>query len=351
MPGFGATGFSVNGKYILASAKDKQVHILEVTTGKTIKSIQTNFDLITGVAMTADETIFITGSFGKLVPGKLFANPTYISKISLATGKEDKITGILGVVTQLQVSPDSSRLYGVGNDCSLRVWDAKTGMKLHAWENLVRVPRKFDQSSDGKLGLMALDTGPILLHLENFREGLKIPETLGHGASVCLIGDGSRGATVTKDITLKISDLKTGNVFKTIELAERDSSNKYGVAGGSPDGKHIYITGKFGPDDLYNVMEIDNGKFVARYQLAGPRGPQVASARQPDCAALDERAASCRVAPLAKAVVRWLPTCMGFTAPPKMAAAPCIPVIFRCARCRPSQGWSTPPPTPRTLRS
>jgi WD40 repeat protein len=280
MPYFGVTAFSPNGKYVLTSTRDKQVKIYDTAVGKLVKTITTNFDQVTGLAMSSDDYIYIGGGIGRLVPGGFNQSPTYIAKYHLSTSKEDRILGLVGAFKGLKLSPDGTRLYGIGIDFSLRVWDVKTRAQLHAWEKLFRVPKSLEISPDGKTGLMVMDSGPVVLNLENFRDVLKLPEGTHE---MCMIGDGSKAAMISKNITLKIWDLKTGNVYRSVDLVDRDSPKSFGVERSSKDGKLLYITGQLGGEDFYHIYDIDAGKFVYRYQLPGERNQRFTA---PDGAAV-----------------------------------------------------------------
>jgi hypothetical protein len=77
--------------------------------------------------------------------------------------------------------------------------------------------------------------------------------------------------------------LKTGNVYRSVDLVDRDSPKSFGVERSSKDGKLLYITGQLGGEDFYHIYDIDAGKFVYRYQLPGERNQRFTA---PDGAAV-----------------------------------------------------------------
>jgi WD40 repeat protein len=163
----------------------------------------------------------------------------------------------------------------VGVDFSVRAWDTNTGKIVNAWENLFRFPDYVELSRDGKSGVLVIETGPIVLNLETFRDGLELPQGI---RNVRFLGDDNRRvATASKGKELQIWDLKTGNAVKTFAMVDRDSDKSIAVAKCSPDGKLIYVGGSHVAPDLYHVMEADTGKVVFRYRMDKRDGAPIMS--------------------------------------------------------------------------
>lgn len=273
--GFGGVSFSQDERFLVAASNDNKVHVFQTKDGKLVRTLPTQFDEVTGVASSPDGShVFVSGGVGKVAPAQLPNNPTYIAKIHVASGKEERFPGVVGAFHSLKVSPDGSRLYGVGADYSLRAWDAHSGNLAHSWENLFRVPYGMELSRDGKIGVMVIETGPVVLNLENGRDTLKLPE----GArSLRILGETSRAAATNDHKTLKIWDLKTGAVVKSFDLVDRDSAKGFGIIRSSADGKWISISGSHVGRDLYHVIDATNGKLVFRYRIDAYDGEQFAS--------------------------------------------------------------------------
>jgi DNA-binding beta-propeller fold protein YncE len=272
------SAFSANGQYILASTinnKIRQFCVLEAATGKQLKTVTVSIEVLMSAAISNDGgTIYVHGAPRTAFFREPRINTTPVTKIDVATGTQEPFVATSTFFTNLRLSPDGSRLYGTCTDFALVVWDAKTGQTLHAWKNLFEAPYDIELAPNGKSGVMVMKDGPIALNLENFREGVKLPDGAN---SMRLIGDGTRAATVHKDITLKIWDLKTGNLIKSVELADRDSAKKFEVAMVSPDGKYLYISGNHDGNDLLHLLDIETGKIVLRYQFTNPREDITAS--------------------------------------------------------------------------
>jgi uncharacterized protein (TIGR03067 family) len=273
--GFGGASFSDDDRFVVTASRDNKVHVMSTASGKTVKTFPTQFDEVSGIALSPNGSIvYATGAFGKFVPGRFTLNPTYIAKIDVASGKETRFTGIDGAFSDLKISPDGTRLYGIGIDYSFRVWDTQTGKLLHSWEKLFRVPYGFELARDGKMGLLVMSNGPIVLNLQNFRDGLKLTE----GANgMVLLGNTGRAAASHNNRTLKIWDLKSGNLYKSTDLVDRDSDKSFGVIKSSADGKLVYIAGSFVTPDLYHVVDVETGKIVFRYASPPQSGGYVVS--------------------------------------------------------------------------
>jgi WD40 repeat protein len=112
----------LSNQQIATAGQDKNIKIIDVATGKVVKTLSGHTNLVNNLAIAPAQDLLASGSYDSTI------NLWHISKGKLwrsLTGHTDKILG-------LATSPDGKLLASVSRDKTIRIWDVETGKTLVA---------------------------------------------------------------------------------------------------------------------------------------------------------------------------------------------------------------------------
>lgn len=184
----------LSDRQIITAGQDKNIKIIDIATGKVVKTLSGHTNLINNLAIAPASDLLVSGSYDNTVnlwqisTGKLLRSQT---------GHTDKIWG-------LAISPDGKQVVSASRDKTVRVWDVKTG------ENL---------------------------------------KTLQHPAGVtCVLitPDGKRVISGSTDNLIRVWDLTSAK--KLFELSEH--KDMIGAIAITSDGKYLFSGGKDGQNSI-----------------------------------------------------------------------------------------------------
>jgi WD40 repeat protein/uncharacterized caspase-like protein len=236
---------SADGSRALSGSEDKTVRLWEVATGRLIRTIYAHLDAysVASVAFSPDGRRLLSSSSGEgtaklwdAESGRL-VRMLWHAKGSLRSG-----------VHSAAFSPDGTRLATAGRgDKLVNVWDAETGQLLQAFGERSTEPVKIAFSPDGSSLLVGDDTslriwdatkGTVLHTLGT--EGLK--QTL---AFVAFSPDGAHALTNGQERGLDFWSVETGGLVRTFK------PKRGAPLAISPDGKRLLST-LWGDLDLWD---------------------------------------------------------------------------------------------------
>jgi len=110
----------LSNQQIATAGQDKNIKIIDVATGKVVKTLSGHTNLVNNLAIAPAQDLLASGSYDSTI------NLWYISKGKLwrsLTGHTDKILG-------LAISTDGKLVASVSRDKTIRLWDVQTGKTL-----------------------------------------------------------------------------------------------------------------------------------------------------------------------------------------------------------------------------
>ncbi|TYQ26300.1 protein kinase [Pseudanabaena sp. UWO311] len=185
----------LSNRQIITAGQDKNIKIIDIATGKVVKTLSGHTNLINNLAIAPASDLLVSGSYDNTVnlwqisTGKLLRS---------LTGHTDKIWG-------LAISPDGKQVISASRDKTVRIWDVKTG------------------------------------------ESLKILEHPSGVTCVLVTPDGKRVISGNSDNLIRVWDLASGK--KLFELSEHKDA--IGAIAITNDGKYLFSGGKDSQNSIH----------------------------------------------------------------------------------------------------
>lgn len=223
------------------------------------KSIPAHNGNIASIALSPDETFFVTGSWDKTTKIWSFPEGNLIKTLPAHSA----------YVMAVAINPGSSLIATGGSDSIICLWDYPTGEKLFEWNSHVTVTNGI-QFAPSSTKLFSQSRGGEIMVIDFFNETIyrEIIHTWLIEQAI-LTFDERQLITASRDKTVKVSDFATLEVLEIlthhrdeVKCIALSKSEKY-LASGSVDGIiHIYNTANW---DLLSTIELNKKGFVSKY--------------------------------------------------------------------------------------
>ena len=196
-----AAMFVGDAQVALASAKDKTIKLVDLNSGKDVKSIATLPEAAAALALSKDNQQIAAG-FGK-----------QIKVWNIADGKEVQTLNHPAAVTTLSFSPDRTRLITGTTDNLARVWDLTTGKELQAFSHGAAVTGvAFHPTKPANVISTSADKTAAVHTLTIQRTIVVSPTAIN---SIALTPNGQSILTGCEDKSVKMWNLANGNAERT----------------------------------------------------------------------------------------------------------------------------------------
>lgn len=272
--------FTPDCKTLISGGEDKTIRFWDTSTGKEVRRITDHPGPVTGLALSADGKMLATqGStrHERNLPGggrgTLWLTDNKVHLWDAASGKKLRQLEALGpaskqpriygshpnAIHHLCFAPDGKTLVTVGQDRTIRIWDAGEGKELRRWVMPWVTSLAFTR--DGK----TLATGGIdcTIRLWDWKTGRELREQPGHRGGVqflALSPDGRRIATSSMDRTVRIWDAGSGR--ELLRLGGREG--EMAPVAFSADGRTLTTVGREmtagGADKKGRIWDVATGK-------------------------------------------------------------------------------------------
>jgi WD40 repeat protein len=281
---------TADGKYLATAGYEGAAKVWDLASRKLLVTITEHGGPLVSASISSDGSLLATGGYDniakiwklQLSPGK----PTYELQHTLSGHTAgppivDKGDGIIAIF-----SPDGTKLATGGEDGMAKVWDVSTGrelLSLQAHPDRLGV-HFLAFSPDGRLlatgSASASDDRNALVKIWDAESGEEISTLSEAGqtggmSALAFSPDGERLATGSDLGSLKIRDVKTGEVLK--DLLSR--SLLITSVGLSPDGK--FLVSSQG-DGTAKVWDASSGQILQVYTKPGKPGSFFNAAFTPD---------------------------------------------------------------------
>ena len=193
-------------------------------------------------------------AFLEMIPEKYRNFEWYFSRRQFL-GSYITCYGHTSIVWSVAFSPDGTRIAsGSGRqDCTIKIWDAKTGIELKTLGGHDDGVESVAFSSDGSQIVSGSHNGT--LKVWDVDSGSELKALTGHSGGVTSVAfspDGTQVVSGSDDKTLKLWDAQTGNNLKTLTgHTQRATSVAF-----SPDGNQI-VSGSF--DKTIKLWDVQTG--------------------------------------------------------------------------------------------
>ena len=223
------------------------------------KSIPAHNGNIVSIALSPNETFFVTGSWDKTAKTWSFPEGNLLKTLE----------GHTAYVMAVAINPGNSLIATGGSDSIICLWDYPTGEKLFEWDSHVTVANGIQFTPSGTK-LFSQSRGGEIMVIDFFNE--TIYREIIHKwliEQAILTFDERLLITASRDKTIKVSDFGTLEILETltqhrdeVKCIALNKSEKY-LASGSADGIiHIYDTTNW---NLHTTIELNKKGFVSKY--------------------------------------------------------------------------------------
>jgi WD40 repeat protein len=261
--------FSPDDKTLISAGGDGAIRFWEVATGREMRKIDAHTDGVCRIAMSRDGSRLASVRWTKLVQG---AQTSWFpeNKIRLwdvASGKE--LLQIVVPSTEneqghpfgpsiFEFTPDGKALVTAGVDRILRVWDISTGKELRRFEDHKGSITAMAIDPTGK-NLAIVDAGQTI-RVRDLASGQDLVPTGGHRNGIWRVAVSSSGQTITtaaSDRTIHQWDAITGRELKHWEAPEGPMR----ILNYSSDGRTLFSAGG---DKTVRFWDSKTGKELTR---------------------------------------------------------------------------------------
>lgn len=241
---------SQDGKLLASSIGNRLLEIKNTATGSLLTRLESHSTSFFSVAFSRDGRWLASGT-----------NDRSIRLWQIATGRElPKLSGHTGWVKAVTFSPDSRLLASASNSGEVKLWDVNTGKEVYSvpYPNERLDTIAFD--NDGKF--LATAGTQQTIHLLNLstKETRTLSGHQGEITSLALIANTSLIASGSTDKTIKLWDVRSGQVVKTFanlsDQVNTIAANWTGkvVAVGTADGKVTLLDIASGEEHLVGKL-------------------------------------------------------------------------------------------------
>jgi WD40 repeat protein len=239
-----AVGFTPDGKRIVSVCRDRSARVWDADSGKELKSFTAAADPLYGMSISPDGKRFVASGDKALY-------------VWLLDG-DDKPTVLKGhtgnYIGSVAWSRDGSRLASVGEDMTVRLWDAVAGKEMLTLRGHEKVIYSVVFSTDGRRLLSAGQDGTARVWDAITGEQIAVLRAhVGAVYGVAFTPDGGLIATAgIDDKTIKLWD---GRTYEEVTTLHGHSQGVRGLVF-SPDGKILASAGEDHVVKLWNMGHV-----------------------------------------------------------------------------------------------
>ncbi|MDM8536286.1 hypothetical protein QUF70_05995 [Desulfobacterales bacterium HSG17] len=202
--------FSPDGKQIASASLDKTAKLWQVSDGKPIQTFTGHTRAVHGIAFSPDNKHISTASFDGRIG---------LFEIGREQGQFHEAHE--GRVNSVEFDKKGEKLVSAGDDGAIRLWD------IREWPP--KLLRDFSKSADQVTWAAISPDGSrvagvgrdYIVHIFNTNDGRETQRFVGHENMVFRVAfspDGGQVATVSSDATVRFWDLETGEALFTLRL-------------------------------------------------------------------------------------------------------------------------------------
>lgn len=187
---------------IITAGLDKNIRIIDTTSGKVLKLIKGHTNLISGLAIAPDQDLLVSGSYDNRV------NLWQISTGKLRRSIKEHTDKILAVA----ISPNGEQIASASRDRTIKIWDIKTGKALATLKGHLGEVNSIVFTPDGKRIISA--GGDRLIRIWDLATSKQLYTLIGHDdevKAIAITSDGNYLFSGSKDIpnSIRLWNLQT----------------------------------------------------------------------------------------------------------------------------------------------
>lgn len=250
-----AAFISQDGKTIISESGDDTLKVWDIASGEEIRTIPGSSRFINKANVFKDKKRVVLKS------ANILWNTLVVWNID--TGESTLLSGHFKPVVDVCITPDGKKVISSARDNSIRIWDVETSTVM----KIIALPGKelevsLSMTSDGKrliaqtqhnevygtdYALRIWDIKPDIPKLIIYKKGVR---------KFRITPDELKVIIIEKDTIMKVYDLRTGRVLRTLSR-HADHTSDICI---TPDSKHAISASE--NDGLMKVWDINSGKAI-----------------------------------------------------------------------------------------
>lgn len=204
--GITSIAISADGKVAVSGGKDNRVLFWDLQKLKLQRELAAHKETVWCVAISARGDSAVSGGYD------------YTLKLhNLATRKDEVISANLCAIRSVAIAPNGSRVVSSGDDCKIRLWDAKTNALITGVDGESRWRLPVAITKDGHVFAAGSSDGRIRVWNERTGGKSTINGHIGEVRAIAITPDGRFAASGGDDRTVRLWNLRAGRCEATLE--------------------------------------------------------------------------------------------------------------------------------------
>ncbi len=265
-----------NGKWAVSGSHDKTLKVWDLKNGREIRTLKDHHNSVYSVAISPDGSCAVSALRSEL---RVWHLESGRELQTLGYGDLDSaVNGIwelhAGEVRSVAITPDSKWAVSGSEDCTLKVWDIKSGREIHTLEGHSGIVSSVAITPDGRLAFSA--SHDKTLKVWDIESGMEIRTLKGHTDHVYFVAitsDGRRAVSASEDGTLLVWDIESESKIRS----QKGHSGSVSSVAITPDSKWA-VSGS--EDCTLKVWDVKSGKKL--HTLEGHSDSVILVAITPD---------------------------------------------------------------------
>ena len=254
-----AVGYSPDGRYIAGLTIHNRITLWDAKTKKKIRDLDGQSSFVSSISFRPDGKYLASGGFDGTIKIWELASGNCIKTIKTGFKKVLNVNYTSDGKHLVGIHYDYHYKYGSGevNYNTIIVWDAENGSALSEGEDLENVSSSVCCTTDGTYMLSGEKYGNYI-HIYDLKNKKEISEIKGYTDCFSVSPDNNYAATYYADNTVKIWELATGKLVKTLD----GQTGYLASVGYSPDGRS-FACGYM--DGTVKILDAKTGELLRTF--------------------------------------------------------------------------------------
>ncbi len=261
----GSVAVSSDCRFVLAPVDETQIALWDAEAGKEIKRFVGHGDDVLAIAISRDDSHFVSASRGGRISLWDIATGAEIRSI-FGLGRPATLFGPIGGYRSVSFAGVADGLIAARYDSGIiKLWNAYTGAELQATKSIGANIIGTASSRNGETTAELRRDGSLVINRVRERSpGQSVTDVGYHEWPIAVSDNGTKLAFMADDNHVGVMDVRSGGTLRTLEFKRGHFAASVTL---SPDDRHLAVCGGL---DFIEVFDLESGDVSNR--LAGHSG-------------------------------------------------------------------------------